>query len=233
MDDEEKKSLPEMQAGTYKTGQTDFRLHYFPDIPVNSPLDADRCDPLEENFQRVRFDTLERACGVGAAGFEDADPVGSPSALSNAGIDNEAYRQAFAAGKKQGLLEGQNLGFQEGLEKIEPVVSSLQEALTQLKALRAETCRLLEEEVVELALAIAEKIICREIKTDPKVVLDIAREALRQVDDADKIRIKMNPCDLSFINETKYPLNGAERKALISAEDQLNRGETIKWPFGK
>ena len=78
--------------------------------------------------------------------------------------------------------------------------------MIQLNGIRKETYLQIEKEVAELALAIAQKVICREVATDKETVVCVAKEALAKVDDPGNITIKMNPADLQFINETKYQL---------------------------
>ena len=79
--------------------------------------------------------------------------------------------------------------------------------LHQLNILRKKTYQSIENELVELALAIARQVICQEIAMDREIVVCVAREALAKVDDPGKIKIKMNPADLQFINETRYQLS--------------------------
>jgi len=83
---------------------------------------------------------------------------------------------------------------------------------------------------VDLALAIAQKVICREISTDPETVVCVAKEALAKVDDPGKIKIKMNPSDLQFINETKYQLSNLIADAdhvTFEAEESIQSGGCI------
>jgi flagellar biosynthesis/type III secretory pathway protein FliH len=77
----------------------------------------------------------------------------------------------------------------------------------QLGKLRQNTYQKIEQEVVELALAIARKVICREIEVDKEVVVCVAREALTKVEDPVNVKIKMNPSDLQIINKTQYQLS--------------------------
>ena len=85
-------------------------------------------------------------------------------------------------------------------------------------------------EVVELALAIARKVICREVKMDKEVVVCVAKEALARVEDSATINIKMNPSDLQFINETKYQLSDLVdniEDVTLTAEERIESGGCI------
>ena len=109
-------------------------------------------------------------------------------------------------------------------------MSSLQEALLQLKKIREVTSQHIEKEVVKLALAIAKQVICREITIDRETVVCVAREALTKVDDTCKIKIKMSPSDLQFINESKHKLTNPLsnfNNATFEAEESIQSGGCI------
>jgi flagellar assembly protein FliH len=144
--------------------------------------------------------------------------------------EEQAYRRGFDEGKDQGLIEGQATGFELGTQKIEPLIATIKEALIQLNAIREETYRQLEKEVVELALAIARKVICREVATDKETVVCVAREALAKVEDPGTVKIKMNPSDLEFINQTKYQLANLipdVNNVTFEAEETIQSGGCI------
>ena len=75
-----------------------------------------------------------------------------------------------------------------------------------IQKLRTEIYHTLEKEVVELALAIARKVVCREVKTNQDVVVCVAKEALSRVEAPGEIIIRLNPSDLQFIKKTKYQI---------------------------
>ena len=62
MDAEEKRLSHNPGDGPYQSRQIDFRLHYFPDIPVDDPDNVRVCVPLEDKFQRVRYDHGDPNC---------------------------------------------------------------------------------------------------------------------------------------------------------------------------
>jgi flagellar biosynthesis/type III secretory pathway protein FliH len=90
---------------------------------------------------------------------------------------------------------------------LDPVISSLHQALVKLQNIRQEIHQEIEKEVVQLALAIAKKIVCHEVKTTRETVVCIAREALSRVENPGKIKIKLNPEDFQFINDTQSQLS--------------------------
>ena len=67
---EEKKSLPSDEGQSSPIRKTDFRLHYFPDIPVDGQLGVRRCGPGQDKFQRTQYDSDDPACLDDAAGAD-------------------------------------------------------------------------------------------------------------------------------------------------------------------
>ena len=230
MDAEEKKLSHNTETGPHPNSQTGFRLHYFPDIPVDDPDNARVCVPLEDKFQRVRYDDDESNCSNSASDFDNRDTRPNRKSSSADRIDDQAYQKGFNDGIEKGTNEGGKAGFELAAQKLEPLLDGLQQGLLQLKNLRQDTYQKIEKEVVELALAIARKVICREIEVDKEVVVCVAREALTKIKDPGKIKIKLNPSDLQFINETKYQLSeliGNIDNVTLEAEDGIQSGGCV------
>ncbi len=230
MDVEEKKLSHKSEVGPTQNSQTGFRLHYFPDIPVDDSGNVRVCVPLENKFQRVGYDDGDSTCSNRSSDFERNEIRPSKRSSSVDKFDVQAYQEGFNDGLAKGTNEGEKAGFELATQKLEPLLDSLQQGLLQLKNLRQETYQRIEKEVVALALAIARKVVCREIEMDKEVVVCVAREALAKVQDPGKIKIKMNPSDLQFINETQYQLSELIAdidNVTLEAEDNIQSGGCV------
>ena len=227
---EEKKSLLSDERRSSRSRQTGCRLHYFPDIPVDGRLGVRRCASAQDNFQRTEYDKDDPACPDSTGGADEPKSLTGEASLTARERKDPAYRKGFADGKAQGTNDGEHTGFERGTQKIEPLISSIKKALIQLNEIREETYQQIEKEVVELALAIAQKVICREVSTDKETVVYVAKKALAKVDDPGRIKIKMNPSDLQFINQTKYHLSNLTadvNHVAFEAEESIQSGGCI------
>ncbi len=226
---EGKKLSPKTETALPTHRQTGFRLHYFPDIPVVDRDAVRTCAPLEDRFQRIRYDHNGAAGASITSALSHA--AGRPLESSSADRgDMQSYQKGYCEGVAKGLAEGEKAGFESAAKKIEPVLKSFQDAMLQLQNLRQETYQRIETEVVDLALAIARKIICREVEVDRGVVVGVAREALAKIEDPAKIKIKMNPSDLQFLEEAKYQLSDLTahiENATLIAEDSIQSGGCV------
>lgn len=93
-----------------------------------------------------------------------------------------------------------------------------------------------EKMTVNLALAIAKKVVCHEIATNNEVVLNVVKEAVKKVVDHGRIIIKINPSDLQFIKNSDHGfLNFVDNiKNITFEEDEAisDGGCIIETDFG-
>jgi len=238
VDEEERTSLNRSEKGLHQSGGGGLGLHCFPDIPVDAPADVQRCSPKEENFQRAKYDNIEsNRADMASRSDDDGTCKFRKGSLSTAQLNEQAYRKGFADGRKRGLTDAENTWHAIGEKQIEPLLISLQEVLLQLNYIRKETYRKIEKEVVDLALAIARQVICQEITIDREIVVSVAREALAKVENPGRIKIKMSPSDLQFINETQSQLSSLvenfENVTLEATESIQSGGCIIETDLGE
>ena len=230
MDAEEKKLSHNTEDGQFPDSRTGFKLHYFPDIPVDDPDNVRLCMPPEDKFQRVRYNDDESNCLTLPSDYENNQISRDRKSSSTDRIEVPAYQEGFNDGLEKGINDGQQAGFEQAAKKLEPLLDSLQQGILQLNNLRQDTYQRIEDDVVDLALAIARKVICREIEMDKEVVVCVAREALAKVEAPGKIKIKLNPSDLQFIDETKYQLSeliGNIENVTLEAEGGIQSGGCV------
>ncbi len=100
-------------------------------------------------------------------------------------IQRKAYEEGFATGEKAGLEAGE--------QKAAVLIDRLDGLLQEIAVFREDMVEEMEEQVVELAIAMARKIITEEITTRPEVIVSVVREALKRLQRMGTIMIKINP----------------------------------------
>jgi flagellar assembly protein FliH len=209
--------LPDFGKKNVALRQNKIQLHCFPDIPVDISGETHDCAPEENSFKRIHFETVGSACSDSAKSLDDQDAAGNP--FSTAEIEQQSYEKGFQEGQKAGIAS-QN-------QEIESVVKSLHQAILHIQNVRKEIFHTIEHEVVELALAIARKVVCNEVKTNKEVVVCVAKEALRRVEAPGRIKIRLNPADLDFITDTKTQISTLVNQmdnVTFEAEKSVSRG---------
>jgi flagellar assembly protein FliH len=116
--------------------------------------------------------------------------------LAHASAEAEQIRElARAEGYEQGRAAGQ----EHGLAEIARAASALDEAAQGIDALRVEVAEAVEEDAIELALALAGKILAGAFHARPELVVEIVQGALRRISDRRRITVLVNPADLEVV----------------------------------
>jgi flagellar assembly protein FliH len=125
----------------------------------------------------------ERPSVDGASG--PMDPAASQQHL--AALERDAFAKGFAQGERAGLEAAAKRG--------DAMLRRLTQTLEEMTDLRARMIRETEQQMVTLALAVARRVIQREISLDRDLLIAIARVALDRLGDDAKISVRLNPDD--------------------------------------
>jgi flagellar biosynthesis/type III secretory pathway protein FliH len=161
-----------------------FRLHYFPNIPVSNAGGSGAS-------ARSAADAAGKTDRQGRpSGAPSSSPDHDPS-VQRAEMERQAYEQGFAKGEKDGRFAAQ--------QQTAPLLTALETTLAELDGVRQKIRRHLEQEVVELALHVARKVVRHELTVSKDTIVCVVKEAMTQLDDPGKISIRLNPDDLKKI----------------------------------
>lgn len=161
-----------------------FRLHYFPNIPVSNAGGSGAS-------ARSGADTAGKTDRQGRpSGAPSSSPDQDPS-VQRAEMERQAYEQGFAKGEQDGRLAAR--------QQTAPLLTALETTLAELDGVRQKIRRHLEQEVVELALHVARKVVRHELTVSKDTIVCVVQEAMTQLDDPGKISIRLNPDDLKKI----------------------------------
>ncbi len=104
-----------------------------------------------------------------------------------AAVEREAYAKGYDAGEQAGLHTGG--------QRADAMVPRLAQAIEELAAVRAQMIRQTERQMVELALAVARRIIHREVSLDRDLLIAMARVALDRLGESAQITVRLHPED--------------------------------------
>jgi flagellar assembly protein FliH len=111
-----------------------------------------------------------------------AAPEIDPSA-----IERDAFTKGYAQGERAGAEAAATRG--------EAMLRRLAQTIDELGVLRAELIHKSERQLVQLAIAIATRVIQREITLDKELLVAMARVALDRLGDTSSATIRLNPED--------------------------------------
>jgi flagellar assembly protein FliH len=127
--------------------------------------------------------------------------------------------ERFAAGQAAGI-EAKELEVQQAVERFE----ALRQELTQA---RAKVLKAADETVVDVAVALAQKITGQQVVSDPKALVRIMRTALGQMAEESSLVLKVHPQDLGIARRfaAHWVAKSSSDKVLkVQEADYVGRG---------
>jgi flagellar assembly protein FliH len=134
--------------------------------------------------------------------FEQLEPSDPPPRDAPARALAEALGEAQEIreqAREEGFEQGRAAGHEQGRAEIETAARSLIEALQGVQALSQEVSDAVERDAIELALALAGKVILATLQIRPELVVEVVQGALRRVSGQRTIAILVNPVDLETV----------------------------------
>lgn len=132
--------------------------------------------------------------------------------------------------RAEGHAEGRAQGHRDGIAETTAAASALAQALRELQRMRTETAEAVERDAVELALALAAKILAGAFEAQPERVLDVVRGALRRISDRRQIVVMVDPADLEVVSAAVHDLKsqaGGIELCDVQADRRVGRGGAV------
>lgn len=176
-----------------------------------------------------------------AFAFEQLAPPAPTVDRAGASLDDDTIatvRAAVTAEMAEAAealrAEAREQGRREGLEaarhQAESALRALAVAVEEVAEERRRSADVLEREAVELALHLADKVLCTSLEVKPELVLDVVRGSLRRVVDRERVTVMVNPADLELVRDAAGTLTGAlggMERLEIQEERRVPRGGCV------
>ncbi len=108
----------------------------------------------------------------------------------------EKAREARAAG----LREGEAAGRSRAAAEVQPVIERLTRTLADLAGARAQLRREAESEMLQLAVAIARRVLRRELAVDPEALHGLVLGALEKLEAQEIARVRLHPSHTAAVS---------------------------------
>jgi len=132
-----------------------------------------------------------------------------------AALERDAFAKGFAQGERAGLDAAAQRG--------EAMLARLTQTLDELTALRSQMIHQTERQMVQLALAIARRILHREVTLDQDLLIAMARVALDRLGETAHITVRLNPDDFGVTGAARAEkLTGGNVE--VVADSRIARG---------
>ncbi|MGN2242668.1 FliH/SctL family protein [Frateuria sp. GZRR33] len=150
----------------------------------------------------------------GAPAPAPAEPANHPTVSDLEALERQAREEGHAAGLAQGLAEARAQG-RERVARLEAICAQAARPLETLDAA-------VEQELAQLALLVARRVIAAELATRPELIAQAVRQAAAALPAATReLRVRLHPDDLALMRE----LEAAETHWQLIADPALARGD--------
>jgi flagellar assembly protein FliH len=150
-------------------------------------------------------------------------PMGSSGPVSMAPeYSNDPARAAY----QQGLQEGQAAARREGVAQLEAMSQKVARSIEEMSGLRARLRHEAEQDVVALAIAIARRILHRELTVAPEALLGLVKAALDKIEAREIHRVRVSRDDAAMVGQFLEKMGMPQRVEVI-ADASLPRGSAI------
>jgi flagellar assembly protein FliH len=196
-------------------------------------------DAQEAAFQEVKRKTDEAQVLKQEA--EDEAALIINEAKMKAGEAEREVRKSLEAERKEarekGKEDGREAGFEEGKAEVERLIQRTQVVLERAQDKRGEILAEAEQEIVDLVLLIARKVIKVISENQRNVIVSNVVQALRKVKARGNVIIRVNMADLKLATERKQDfiqmLEGAKSIQVIEDGAVDSGGCIIETDFGE
>ncbi len=130
----------------------------------------------------------------------------------------EAYQRGLAAGEATAQKRAGSMAA--------PVLENFGAAVRALADARKQARQEAEASMVQLALAVARRILHREIATDPEAILGLVRSGFDRVNARELHRLRMSPGDAQIVNDNRGDL-GLPPSIEVIADGSLAPGSAV------
>lgn len=189
---------------------------------------------------QIKFERMEyRSLGAGAIAAENntvASPEAGPRGMLQAQLQEMRAEIKEREGAAQRLLEearreaferGRRQAEQEANLKVESSVAKLAKVLASFHAERDEYFSRVEHEVVQLALAIAGRILRREAQLDPLLLSGAVRVALGQLAESTAVKLRVPASELALWEEMLRLMPNLPLRPEVMGEETFSAGDCV------
>lgn len=196
------------------------------DIPI-TPEQEETIDvaQVKKQAEDIILETEQMVKDLLGTAKQEAEKIIKVAREKSDSLIREGQEQVEAI-KEQGLKEGMEAGFAEGMKRAEKEFRStideakkiLQDALEERERIIIEA----EDEIIQLSINIAQKIIGQEVNSDRALILKMVEKAFEKVRDREEISLRVNPDNLDAVLEAK--------EKIISSTQGINKMKVLADP---
>ena len=202
------------------TGKTNFLgmpvEKLYSQILEEAKADEEEIQPLTaEDIEQIRQDAYNEGFGEGRdKGFKKGE--------------EEGLQQGHEQGLHQGHQEGYLAGFEQGQSEVNQLISRWSHLTHQLYHPVEKVDKVVEKQLLNLTIALAESVIRQESKANSEVLLTVLHEAVSSLPfNTEYAEIHMHPEDIELLRQVYDDEALIEQKWIIKEEPGYQLGDVV------
>ena len=164
---------------------------------------------------RVEWKTSQPAAGP-ARQRPSGDGATSP-AVDIGLVEKQAYERGFR--------EGEAAGARKSLDQLQAAIQGFAQSAAQLASYKPQLRAEVERQVVNLSMAVAHKILRRELSIDPHIVTAVVKACFEELENVEVYRVRVNPQDVPAL--TAFVQQQRRGAIEIVPDAQVSRGGAL------
>lgn len=159
--------------------------------------------------------------------FQNSDRAPGEMAIgaSSAAVEAEIKRKADEA-FRAGVQQGEAAARQQSAAAVEEQIRALTRTTAEIASLRQKIRQETERELVALSLAIARRVLHRELTIDPEALAGLIKAAVQKIDLRETHRLRTHPEHTGAASRFLAQI-GAPAKIEVVADPRLERGAAV------
>jgi flagellar assembly protein FliH len=137
----------------------------------------------------------------------------------------QALTQQVSAARQAGMKEGEAAGLRQGEAAVKPVLDRMARAVQDLIALKPRLQKEFETDAVQLSLAIARRVLRREMNVDPSALCGLVQAAFERLGRSEIVRVIVHPEQAGPIREQLGQMT--TRKVEVVADGSREKGTLV------
>jgi flagellar assembly protein FliH len=213
-------------------------------VVIPAPNDCLLADDEEENLTCMGTDEVAEAESV------EEEEVVIPPEITALEILEDARNEASnilaaaqqeieeqkAAAYDDAYRQGYQMGLEQVRQAIDDATARANDIISRAEREAARSLMHAEQQMLELSMAVARKVINRELSETPESILLLVRAALERLSDQDQVTIRVSPDNLETVRKAKPELQSIldrDSTISVSADEVLGSGDcVVDTPFG-
>lgn len=210
-------TAPEPEGDVYDDGGNGRAADEIPPLPAFDMAAVKKeAEQIIENGKHEAGQALAQAEDQARKMLEQADAQAQQMFATAQADGDAAKKEAFAAGFSSGEEGGFKKGFEDGytkgksaaLDEASRSLTMIVKAVEALENYHTQVLTEAQQDIVKMAMTVAEKVLHKEIMTDPNTVISVVKNAISKVGFKRHFTIHVNPLDIDVLNSAGDEIAG-------------------------